>query len=171
MRLPTSGACVTDTTGAADAAKLQRQLSALRQAHERLLAAMADLDGLTKNGVVDESYIHIRFRLSAASLARRRLWQHIFRGLKPLVSGSDTDTLADLNTADLQLLRRSAEHVCTWSSQTVERRWREYAQASKLLRRDMAEAIGDEKRLLYPLLAKYAALGAAGMEASARNPA
>jgi hypothetical protein len=139
-----------------EAERLEWQLHDLREAHVRLLAAMADLEGITRTALCDHTYMHVRFRLSAASLARRRLWQEIFRTLEPMVDEADAVVLSELREGDLQMLRLSATHVGTWTGAAVEARWSEYSEASREIRSRMARAISKEQRLLYPLLVKYA---------------
>lgn len=119
---------------------------------------MEVMNEITTSGDPDRLvYSNARWRISQASFQRRKLWVDCYRHLRPLVSGSDLTKLESLRLADMELQRSSAAHVERWRPECLQREWAAYCQASSAIRARMNTAIELEKRLLYPLLARYSA--------------
>lgn len=130
-----------------------RLLAELRDAHKKLLQAMANLDELTRGPLPSKALIiDARWNISRASLARRTLWRGIYAHLSGRVSKEDEMDLCRLRDGDLDLLRSSAAHVSKWQIEAVVQNWAAYCEASKAIRWKMMAAMGAETRLLYPLL-------------------
>lgn len=126
-------------------------LRELRDAHAKLLEAMADLDTLTRGPVPPrDRVIDARWSISRASLARRTLWHSIHRHLAVRASEQETKELQRLYESDMTLLRSSSEHVAKWSITAVLQDWEDYCVASNAIRWKMKAAIGSEQRVLYP---------------------
>ncbi len=132
-------------------------LAELREAHAGLVVALAEMERVTHDPAADRlRYSRARWRLSNASLARRALWQRIHHALAGCALGADVRTLAELQEADLALLRASADHIRDWTAPAVEAKWEQYCAASRDIRRKMKAGISAEQRLLYPLLERAA---------------
>lgn len=128
-------------------------LGELRDAHVKLLKAMAGLDTLARGPVPPQNeVIDARWKISRASLARRMLWYSIHRHLSPIVSDQNAIELKRLYENDMVLLRASSEHVARWSITAVMRDWEGYCVASNAIRWKMKAAIGSEQRVLYPMM-------------------
>lgn len=128
-------------------------LEELREAHQKLLAAMSDLDHLTRGPPPPkERIIDARWNISRASLARRSLWNRIHIHLSRRASKQEADDLRRLQESDMALLRSSSEHVAKWNITAIVQDWPAYCEASRTIRRKMHAAIGAEQRLLYPML-------------------
>lgn len=133
--------------------KSEALLSSLREAHGRLLAAMDVLDHITRQPLADRArFPNARWRLSAASLARRALWKTCFQYLLPIVDRQAARALEAYNREDFELLAHSTAHIARWSADAVEREWPAYCNDSRTIRRLMSAAIEAEQRLLYPIL-------------------
>jgi hypothetical protein len=145
----------TCTQGVGQVELFRVLLQELRAAHEQLLQAMAQMDAVTTGLGDRHQYIHARFAVSRASLARRMLWNRIFRTITPLVSQADAARLFELQSVDVALLHCSSLHVGRWTTHEVADCWLEYCQASRGIRSKMAVAIANEQRQLYPLLQRY----------------
>lgn len=128
-------------------------LRQLRDAHTKLLKAMADLDTLTRGPVPPKDVvIDARWSISRASLARRTLWHSIHRHLSARASEQGAIELRRLYESDMALLRSSSEHIFKWSITAVMQNWQEYCVASNAIRWKMKAAIESEQRVLYPML-------------------
>ena len=125
----------------------------LREAHEVLIAAMNEMDRLTRQSEADPScFANARWRISQASLARRTLWGVIFRHLLPRANPDEVVGLERLATADPEMLRHSANHISMWVLSKIEADWKGYCEASMAIRWRMKACLGAERRILYPLL-------------------
>lgn len=132
----------------------------LKQAHDGLVAAMAELALVNRDAVGDRTrFTNARWRISQKSLGRRLLWNRILAYLQPRVGAEDAATLTQLQKADAELLRHSASHVRDWTTNAIEQKWGGYCEASRAIRWQMSSSIGAEKRLLYPLLGRCAEQG------------
>lgn len=128
-------------------------LRELKVAHTKLRSAMADLDVLTRGPIPEkEQVIDARWAISRASLARRTLWNQIYRHLSVRVSGEDARELQRLFENDMALLRCSSEHIGKWTITAVMNDWAGYCEASRAIRWKMQSAIGGEQRVLYPMI-------------------
>ena len=127
----------------------------LRNAHRALLAALADMEAVTRDPAPErERYSAARWRLSNVSFARRSLWQRIHQALADCTLGADAATLAELQQADIATTYASAAYVREWTAAAIDADWAGYCAASKEIRWQMKAAISVEQRLLYPLLAR-----------------
>lgn len=125
----------------------------LRNAHQNLLAAMDAMNGVTRESQPDRArYANARWRISQASLARRTLWNKIYRHLLPRVSSQEAVDLEHLRTADHEMLRHSANHIATWIKARIEADWEGYCEASRAIRWRMKSCLREEQRILYSLL-------------------
>ena len=126
----------------------------IREAHEDLHFAVAHIDAITRCAFPeDASFSNARWRISQASLRRRTTAARIFDFLISRSHDQDnTDKLKSLQAADQQMMRRSAEHVCTWTAQSIRKNWQGYCDASRDLRTHMKSYLLAEQRTLYPLL-------------------
>ena len=153
IAIPTAGA---RPCGDATAALM---LSELQKAHEDLNAAMAVMDTATRGEAPDRNlYSSARWRLSQASLKRRTLWRKNFEHMVAKACSKDAAALQLLQSADAELLHKSAAHVGKWTVNRIEADWHGYREASRAIRREMELCISTEKRVLYPLL-KQDAIG------------
>lgn len=132
-------------------------LSCLQEAHATLLAAMDALETVTRQPAPDRAvYTNARWRISAASYARRLLWKECFRHLLPIVDRSTARKLELFNCEDIELLGHSAAHVSRWPAKAVEQDWPGYCMASREIRRRMRIVIEAEKLVVYPILRRQA---------------
>jgi hypothetical protein len=137
-------------------------LAELQAAHDVLLAAMAVMDAATRGENPERNlYSNARWRLSQASLNRRALWRRIFAHMMAKAGARDAAALQSLQSADVELLQKSAAHVGKWTVDKIEADWRGYCESSRAIRQGMEACIGAEKRVLYPLL-KRDAIGGGG---------
>lgn len=128
-------------------------LTELREAHDRLLSAMASLDEITRGPLPSkEGIIDARWNISRASLARRTLWNRIHAYLLVRSTGAAAEDLRWLQEGDMLLLRSSTAHVSRWTVQSVMQEWPAYCEASRQIRAKMKAAISAEQRVIYPLL-------------------
>lgn len=128
-------------------------LERLEQAHARLLAAMEALEQITRLPLADRSlYTEARSRLSDASFARRKLLNECLQHLRPLVDSEAAGALAALDRDNLELLGHSTAHVARWPADAIEREWHAYCRASREIRRRLAAAVEEDRRLLFPVL-------------------
>ena len=132
-------------------------LSRLRDAHAVLMDAMAALDRLTRSPLDPIALPSARWRLSAASRARRAVWQDCYHHLLPLVDQPTAIALTKLKSGDIAMARSSADHVARWPSHAVKRDWEAYCEASRAVRARMSAAIEVEQRLVYPILTLHRA--------------
>jgi hypothetical protein len=129
-------------------------LDELKAAHANLLRAIEEIDQLTRGPVPSRELLDsIRWRLSKASLSRRLLWGKILCVLSPIVGESIRAELRHLQETDIQLLRDSTQHVAKWTTENIIDDWPAYCRASERMRSKMGDAVAEEKRTLYPILA------------------
>jgi hypothetical protein len=128
-------------------------LDQLKQAHLRLLAEIANMDAVTRGSRPDaDRYSAARWRISQASLIRRRLSLTIRVSLLSTADPQEKATLKALQEAELQSAMRSRAHVGKWSSDKIFRDWAGYCEASRMLRWHMDAHITLERTKLYPML-------------------
>ena len=132
-------------------------LAQLQKAHDELLDSTHEMERVTAQAHSDPlEYGTARYQISRLSLARRFLWRTIFTHLSTRATPSDAETLQTLSKADMQLLSHTSSHVIRWTNAAVQADWTGYGDASRQMRKQMLDAIANEKRLLYPLLSRYA---------------
>ena len=156
MNLAGGGARAQGTVSlpeAGDQCRSGELLARLEQAHSALQAAMEELDGITRMPLADRTrYTGARWRISAASLARRTVLKDCIEHLRPIVDSTAAQALDEFNRENLQLIALSAAHVARWPADAIEREWNVYCPASREIRRRLAAAIEQDKRRLCPLL-------------------
>jgi hypothetical protein len=131
-------------------------LTELRAAHCEVLECIAEMERITNGSMPDVTrYTAARFRISKASLERRSLWQGARRHLESKATPTDCKQLERLAAIDLELGSHSADHVRRWTRDAIEGDWAGYREASRKIRHRMRDCIEAEKRILYPLLARY----------------
>lgn len=151
-------ATAAESPGRPADAQARLLLTELREAHDRLLAAMAELDELTRGPVPAKArIIDARWNISRASLARRTLWNRIHAYLLVRATGAAAVDLHKLKEDDRALLRASTAHVSRWTVDSVMKEWAAYCEASAQIRWKMKAAIAAEQRVVYPLLTTSAA--------------
>ena|SRR6185369_4039767 len=134
-------------------------LAALRQAHQQLSVEMDKMDALTREPEPDRlRYANLRWKLSQASLTRRSLSARICLQLLPAIRNGDISVLSDIQAADRDLARKSAEHIGRWTTEVIYQRWADYCQASRQIRWQMSGHLEMEQRLLMPLVERAARL-------------
>lgn len=132
-------------------------LTQLRAAHDELIQAIGEMEQVAGQSAADSpAFNAARFRIGRASLGRRMLWHKIDRHLTERVQGPDLQTVQLLREADAKLLRHSSTHVSRWTPQAVLSDWYEYREAAHAMRQHMRDNVETERKLLYPLLARYA---------------
>ena len=128
-------------------------LSDLKQAHEQLLAGIADLAELIQQDRPDpERLAQVRWRLSRASGARRRL---VEQACEQLVAGGGSEVaerLRNLRDTGAEMLSASSRHIGTWTIDQILADWGGYRLASAMMRKSMRARIDAERAILYPLL-------------------
>ena len=128
-------------------------LAELMDAHAELLQAIEQLERLTRgprpsNQVLDDA----RWKISKASLARRRLWGRIQAHLSAVVDRDAATKLRHLQDLEIRLIRASVEHIARWPNKAVLNDWPGYCRASADMRSKLADMIIRERRILYPML-------------------
>jgi hypothetical protein len=132
-------------------------LERLRAAHLEVLNCIAEMEQVTREPGPDvPNCTAARFRISRASLERRALWQKARRHLQGQVTAADSEDVRLLATIDLELGTCSADHVRCWTVPAIRDNWAGYQATSHRMRQRMADCIEAEKRILYPLLGRYA---------------
>ena len=132
----------------------------LSSAHEQLLGEMDNLDRLTLGSQCELQMLATgRWRIGQASLRRRSLASKTFDFLAGRLDGMDLMRLREVQTADQQIMRRSAAHVGNWTTQTICQNWKGYCEASRDIRMHMKAHILLERQSLYPPLERLAERG------------
>jgi hypothetical protein len=128
-------------------------LAELRDAHDRLLAGIQDLEDAAGAEAPDSSLLAaIRWRLSQASGRRRRLVDEASAEVLRRKPGAAPE-IERLRENSAEMLFASSRHVGGWPIERIRREWQGYRAASAEMRRAMRARIEMEKAILYPLLA------------------
>ena len=128
-------------------------LAELRRAHADLLACIEELEQLAREDAPDRARLaKIRWKLSRASGARRKLVAAAHAQLSTALSGPDRERLATLMEEGAQSVAQSSHHVGRWTVDAIMVDWDGYRAASEAMRRTMRARIRSEQRALYPLL-------------------
>lgn len=128
-------------------------LAELREAHQQLLAEMANIDALTRAPQPGtEEFATARWRISQANLLRRKLSTTIRDALLLDISEQGKATLKLLQEADQEMMLKSRAHVSSWTTEKIRMNWPGYCEASRLIRWHMDAHIALEQRFLYPIL-------------------
>jgi hypothetical protein len=132
----------------------------LAGAHDQLIVEVDNLERITLGPQPDHAEITTsRWRVSQASLRRRSLASRVFDVLAQRLDGNDLVRLREVQSADQDLMRRSAAHVGNWTMQSICRDWTGYCHASRDIRMHMKSHILLEKQSLYPMLERLAERG------------
>ena len=132
-------------------------LGALRDAHAGLRVEIANMDLITQGRTSDSlAYANARWKISQASLKRRQLAAEARHLL--LAAGTDADkaVLKTLEEAEQHMMRRSREHIGSWTIARIDRDWDGYCSASRMIRWHMSAHLLVERRTLFPLLDRAA---------------
>jgi hypothetical protein len=131
-------------------------LRELQEKHERLFAAIATLETLTRQSEADwPTFCEARWRTSEASLARRTLAGRIIDHL--LSSAEERECVAlkalkSLKASDQDMLQFSARHVRRWPLSAIQNDWKAYCRDSRLVRARMVKFLREEEQILFPML-------------------
>jgi hypothetical protein len=135
-------------------------LAKLQESHRDLLAQMANMEAITSEGDYEVARLaNGRWKISHASLVRRTLASRICEYLLPRCEAAEILALKDLQAADRDFLRASADHVGKWRAEQIAADWRGYCRASREVRRRMHAHIAVEQRVLYGILERAVRLG------------
>lgn len=131
-------------------------LAELQYAHEEIVAWIDELEICTSLETPDRIQLTgVRWRLSQAS--RRRtdiIEEHIYPMLLGLADDRERDDLLKLKTTAAELRQYSVQHIQEWTIEKIVEDWAGYRQASSVMRSSMRARIKEERRILYPLLAR-----------------
>jgi hypothetical protein len=130
-------------------------LTELRDAHRQLHNEVANMKAVTREPQPDADRLaNARWRISQASLRRRRISASIRDALLPAVGVQDRVTLKSLQEADLELHRKSREHVSTWTTQKdkFETDWQGYCKAAQLMLMHTDNYLLLEEGIFYPII-------------------
>lgn len=132
----------------------------LSSAHDQLALEIENLDRITHGAALDRREVSTgRWRISQASLKRRSLACRTFNFLAERLAGVDLATLKAAQSADQEMMRRSASHVGNWALKTIFNDWQGYCAASRQIRAHMKAHIEMERQTLYPMLERLAEQG------------
>jgi hypothetical protein len=128
-------------------------------AHRTLQNQITELGRVTASDTPDrQRLVAARWRISQASLTRRLLWRRLYQMLLSVAAAEDAVVLKQLQRLDDRMIRASSDHTARWSTNEALARWNLYCLASEAVRHRMSGALATERRLLFPLLARYAAV-------------
>lgn len=128
-------------------------------AHRALQSQINELARVTSSNMPDrQRLVAARWRISQASLTRRLLWRRLYQTLLTVAAAEDVVVLKQLQRLDDQMIRASSDHTGRWSTNEALAKWTLYCLASEAVRHRMSGALATERRLLFPLLARYAAV-------------
>jgi hypothetical protein len=128
-------------------------LDEFRLVHEEMEAALANLDALTSEPLLDETRLaSARLKLSRASGKRRRLVDAATVQLLDGAAPSDARKLRALRELNAIQLEVSTRHIGTWGLRQIAADWPGYCHASVNMRQSLRELIAADRETLYPLL-------------------
>lgn len=129
-------------------------LAELGNAHDELLAGIAELEAQTREDEPDaDALAKVRWRLSRASRIRRQIVDRACDSLLEEATPAEAARVQGLRDASVDMVATSSAHVGAWTIDRVLADWEGYRVASAAMRRQMRERISTEKTVLYPLLA------------------
>lgn len=133
-------------------------LAELKQAHEALLACIAELEKLTRDKKPDpERLASVRWRLSRSSARRRKLVETACDLLMADPRTIDKARVEALRQESAATVSASSRHVGRWTMANILDDWSGYCEASAEMREAMRNRIAREQYALYPLLERAAA--------------
>lgn len=131
-------------------------LWALKSAYAHLEDCIAQMETATNRSQPDmASLANARFKISQASLARRHLLHKACDHLLGIATPAEAETIRSLKRESVAYAGASTEHIRRWPAAQVEKEWSAYLDASRKIRTKMKQAMRDEQRQLFPLLARY----------------
>ena len=131
-------------------------LSELQAAHADLTLAIAAMARVTARPMIDiGDYTRVRWHLTRASRARRRVIERALDALAHRAAPADAALLRRLRADDIAAVRNSSAHIYKWPLEAVKADWSGYGRASALIRSRMRQRIEEEQAHLVPLLARY----------------
>ncbi len=120
------------------------------EAHERVLALVAELDELTGAAAPDVQRIAcVRWKLSQASRERRAALDKLV--LPPALTRGAPDrpaALRKLREEDAAAIAASAQHIAKWTMDRIVAVWAGYCRASAKMRESMRRRIDAERDLI-----------------------
>ena len=130
-------------------------LAELKQIHEELLAAIADLDAITEGEGFDESRLaNARVKLSRVSGKRRRLVDAATLQLLDDATPADARRLRALREMNAAQLHASTKHIGTWGMRQITADWPGYCRASVTTRQSLRDLVAADRDALYLLLGR-----------------
>jgi hypothetical protein len=132
--------------------KFGQLLDELKQAHCKVTAQIANMDAITSPGAKSEGYAAARWRISQASMNRRRASLLARVALIADATEQDKVSLRAIEQADEDLAKRSHAHIAAWAPDRLGADWIGYCSASRRIRLHMLAQISLEQKILYPML-------------------
>ncbi len=121
----------------------------LRRHHAQMLAALEELEQLTRSPCCDDKAVTAaRYRLTRASSARRR---EVVALCEQLIEGGASDpALRSLRDATNASRATSSSHIGTWTLRQVIADWPGYVRASAAMRATLRREVEREITTLTP---------------------
>jgi hypothetical protein len=132
--------------------KLSGLLDELKRAHREVAVQIAHMDEITSPGSTPDGNAAVRWRISQASMDRRRVSLLVRTALLAGASEPDKASLKAIQQADEELAGRSRAHVTAWPPNKLDADWPGYCEASRLIRSHMSAHITLEQKVLYRML-------------------
>jgi len=128
-------------------------LAELRSTHSELLEALDHKERVTTGATPAPNHCAlVRWKLARARHRRSKLMTRIHARLLEDAAPEEAKTLRWLEADELQLCRRSAEHVQGWTMDRVTSDWPRYGEASAAFIACLRQRIVLEMQTLYPML-------------------
>jgi hypothetical protein len=138
-----------------EARGLVTELEAAHTALSSELAAMQSLqDGPQPQ---PDRWAQARWKLSRASRQRRGCVDKAYILIMAEGTAAEILRVRQLQAQDGPMLAASHAHVGHWTPDRIEADWSGYCEASRAIRRGMADRVRSERELLLPILARLAA--------------
>ncbi|MET3710086.1 hypothetical protein ABIC65_000766 [Sphingomonas trueperi] len=121
----------------------------LRRHHAQMLAALDELEQLTRAACCDEKVVTaVRYRLTRASSARRR--EVVALCEQMIAAGASDPALQALRDATNASRAASSRHIGTWTLRQVVADWPGYVRASNTMRAALRREVEREVAVLTP---------------------
>lgn len=130
-------------------------LKTLEELHSQILRSIAQLEELTCAEVGPPlALAGVRYTLTRASRTRTRLLEaQIYPYLLDHAPAEACPQVTRLQDTGREQLVGSSSHISVWDMRTIEARWPEYRAASHRIQTQMRVRVGEERHVVYPLLA------------------
>jgi hypothetical protein len=138
-----------------EARSLVAELEAAHAALTNELAAMQRLQDGPQPGA--DQWAQARWKLSRASRQRRGCVDKAYTLIMAEGTAAEMLRVKHLQAQDGPMLAASHAHVGHWTPGRIEADWSGYCEASRAIRRGMADRVRAERELLLPILARLAA--------------